>query len=530
MDSNTVEILIKARNAAGSQIESARKQLVSMADTVRVKMLYMAEGMDKAGQAFSRFGKNLSQIGMFASIAGAAISGPMILAFKEAEKYSSAVSREITTFKNQVLSLQISIAQALIPIIGNLNNILANLLNYWNSLSQAQQQAIVQTVFMTGVFLSLGGAITLIGGKILSLIGNMLKLGAVFATFAALHPIIAAIGIAIGLLGTLMFKFKGVSDVVFNSLEAGWRVLLIAVQTSAGLMAKGIALIQQALQNVVHVLSLIPGPQQKAFKAMENNINNVRTALDSFSENSLTKATNNMKKLNDAVSGAGEWAENVDNFKQSMQGLGDATEKSANASIEKLRLWKQAATSLVQGAAQGMENAMSTFFFDAMTGQLKSLQDYFASFGRAILQTLAQVIAKLLVMKVLQGIAGSKGSIWGVGVNSLMHTGGEVRKAHTGAYIHRKAHSGLSPDEINITALAGEGVISRKGMANIGGKKGLSEIESGKVGKDQNVIINVAVSAWDATDVTRNMDIIVNGIANKIRNNNEIRDVMRRYN
>lgn len=531
MDNERIlEILIRAKNAAGAGINDAHKTLSSFLTSSQRQALLLSKGLKELGDTFRRLGKDISQVGMFMTLTGAAITGPLIMAFKNAEKYSSSVANQMTRFRATTESLQISIANALVPAIQKFNNILSSLLSWWNSLSVAQQQLIVQTTLMAGVFLTLGGTLVMITGKIISLVGTIAKLSAAFLAFAAVNPVIIAVGAAIAGLAVLMWKFKAVSDTVLGAVEALWRTLVVVV---AGLLASilsSLAFIEGAVEKVVRVMAKLPGPQKKMFEGLADGIKAAREQLDGFANASLNAAIDNGRKLGTILTtGNSELAESFNSAKESVQSFGTAASQAFDTVAYNAQIKMEAIKALVGGAANAMTNSMSTFFFDAMTGQLKSLKSYFADFGRSILQTLAQVIAKLLVMKALQSVSNN-GSIWGVALSSL-HNGGEV-KAHNGGFFpqpKRKAHNGMSPDEVNITTLTGEGVISRRGMANIGGAQGLSDIESGKTGGSGNIILNMVVSAWDASDVIRNQDIIVAAIGQKVRTNSDIRDTLRKY-
>lgn len=65
----------------------------------------------------------------------------------------------------------------------------------------------------------------------------------------------------------------------------------------------------------------------------------------------------------------------------------------------------------MDGVAQGMFDGFKTFFFDAMTGQLKTFEDYIKSFANSVAQTLSQLASKML----MQTIVGGIGSLLGMG-------------------------------------------------------------------------------------------------------------------
>jgi len=179
--------------------------------------------------------------------------------------------------------------------------------------------------------------------------------------------------------------------------------------------------------------------------------------------------------------------------------------------------------------ASNMESAFSNLFFKAFTGELKSVKEVFADFGRSMLQMISQILAKIVMIKLLTTLAGGAGgNIFGVAVSSLFHEGGMVRNRHRNFI---KAHQGLAPDEVPIIAQTGEGVLSRRGMSALGGSDNLRALNKGENGRGGGVTINVnqVIQAWDAQDVWRNRKMLSNAIADDIYNNGKIRSVIRSY-
>ncbi|MDD5487172.1 MAG: hypothetical protein PHW65_06430 [Dehalococcoidales bacterium] len=178
-------------------------------------------------------------------------------------------------------------------------------------------------------------------------------------------------------------------------------------------------------------------------------------------------------------------------------------------------------------SARNMQNAFSEFFFKAFTGELRSVKEVFADFGRAVLQMISNILAKLLLIKMFTAMAGSSGQIFGVPVGSLFHRGGMVKK-HQGGLI--RAHNGLAPDEVPIIAQTGEGVLSRRGMDALGGSDNLRALNRGEgIGGGVTINVNQVIQAWDAQDVWRNRRMLSNAIADDIYNNGKIRSVIRNY-
>jgi len=179
-------------------------------------------------------------------------------------------------------------------------------------------------------------------------------------------------------------------------------------------------------------------------------------------------------------------------------------------------------------SAHNMQNAFSEFFFKAFTGELRSIKEVFANFGRAVLQMISNILAKLLLIKIFTAMAGAGGTIFGVPVASLFHQGGAVQRRNR-AFI--RAHNGLAPDEVPIIAQTGEGILSRRGMQALGGSDNLRALNNGDSIRGEGITINVnqVIQAWDAQDVWRNRKMLSNAIADDIYNNGKIRSVIRSY-
>ena len=179
-------------------------------------------------------------------------------------------------------------------------------------------------------------------------------------------------------------------------------------------------------------------------------------------------------------------------------------------------------------SARNMQNAFSQFFFKAFTGELRNLNEIFVDFGRAILQMISNILARLLLIKMFTAMAGPGGKIFGVAIGSLFHEGGIVGKQHRGFI---RAHNGLAPDEVPIIAQTGEGMLSRRGMQALGGSDNLRTLNRGEQVERGGITINInqVIQAWDAQDVWRNRKALSNAIADDIYNNGKIRSVIRSY-
>lgn len=216
--------------------------------------------------------------------------------------------------------------------------------------------------------------------------------------------------------------------------------------------------------------------------------------------------------------------ETGDNTAEILKNVAKQVGDSAKDAAEKFNAMEEFA----KQSARNIQNAFSDFFFKAFTGELRSMQEIFANFGRAVLQMISNILAKLLLIKLFTAMAGASGTIFGVPVGSLFHQGGLIRK-HRGGLI--RAHSGLAPDEVPIIAQTGEGILSRQGMRTLGGPDNLKSLNRGEGAGAGGVTINInqVIQAWDAQDVWRNRKALSNAIADDIYNNGKIRSVIRSY-
>lgn len=105
--------------------------------------------------------------------------------------------------------------------------------------------------------------------------------------------------------------------------------------------------------------------------------------------------------------------------------------------------WKDTATQMEnigKAAAEGMQNAFSELFFDAMSGKMKRLGDYVMSFLQSVQKAIAQALAQQATAGLIKGatqLIGSIASAWaGTGSDS---TGGGLVDAggsYTGSSIY----------------------------------------------------------------------------------------------
>jgi len=141
---------------------------------------------------------------------------------------------------------------------------------------------------------------------------------------------------------------------------------------------------------------------------------------------------------------------------------------------------------LTEHTASAMQQNFSDLFFDVMTGELKTLQDY----ATAIFQSISRVMSDLLAQNLVEGLfgdlsksGGGGGGLIGSLIGAIAGSGGVSAKgnAFSPSGVHQFSRGGIVKD-ITPFAFAGGskiGVMGEKGdeavmpLANVGGELGV---------------------------------------------------------
>ena len=197
----------------------------------------------------------------------------------------------------------------------------------------------------------------------------------------------------------------------------------------------------------------------------------------------------------------------------------------------------------VKSAVAGMTGVLNSFFSDTFSGQLKKAKDYFAEFGKSLLNMFSKMISEMIARWILFGTAmGGGNGAGGIGkwagiissIGSLFPGGGggigKIQPAtsignigrgslfppiqlHSGGLI--KAHSGLAMDEVPIIAQSGERILSR------------AQNRRYEQGSQSPVV--VMIQAWDTQDIMRNRKSIEGIIINALKSNSGVRGAVKNY-
>lgn len=126
----------------------------------------------------------------------------------------------------------------------------------------------------------------------------------------------------------------------------------------------------------------------------------------------------------------------------------------------------QLAADMAKSTAQAMQSAFSDFFFDAMTGKMKSLASYVTSFLNAIARSISNMLANSLVGSITNSVGGFFNN--GAGASNTSAQPGTVKVGHQGGLIlhggglvvPRFHFGGLADNEVPAILMKRERVLS----------------------------------------------------------------------
>jgi len=443
----------------------------------------LGQTVSKAGDQIFTVSKQISNVGKNLAFFGAGIITPMIVAFKSAEKYSNSVRYEMERLNNVTIQMRTSVAESLVPVMHSLSNVLADLLQRWNRISPAMRESILQTTFMAGMWLTLGGITISLASKVGQLVGRLLQFSGALLTFAAANPGIALTVAALAGVAFAIIKLGGLTPIL-NWLEtqalriaAGWvmvaRSLAIAHEWSTraadplGLWSKQLLEnIRQAQTGLTAQLEIINGK-------IKNLTSGNSGAMAGFVEG-LSGQVNTIKDL---FANLGKTEFSIpDTIFEATKSFSEGWRDAMKQTTYDLQNWGKMAEMIVQQTASAMQSTFSNFFQDAFKGQLKDAKEYFAEFGNYCLKIISDVIAQIITAKIVTGI-GNAFSSWGGGASAASSTG--------------QIGSGFSAGTSGLSFAEGTDAIPYTGMYRLHeGEKVTPKYDAGNNGDIQITIIN----------------------------------------
>lgn len=507
-----LEIVMKLKDEVTKRLQGIEGNIQKFANSCK-----------QLGGTMRQVGREISQVGQNLIFMGGALMGPLALAFKSAEKYSLSVSNELKRLDNAFIGLRVSIAEALLPVVHQVANVFGNLLNLWNSLSPATQAMIVQSIAVSGIFLTLGGIVLSLVGRFTRLGGIIIDLISKFALFALANPWLVGIAAVVAGLIVVFLKFRDVAVPVLNAIEIACQMVYIGFVKLIKYLLIGFDNLALGLEKFYEVLGKIPGKLGEPYREASENIKTFRENLQELIKASDVEMSRVGDKIaNTLTTGEGSLVKGYDKAKSAIKGFIDSLKGLGNeVNIQEVAQKFDAIQSIAEGTARSLSSSFKHFFSDAFHGQIDSAKDYFREFGDMMLEVLAEVFAKMILIKTVGAMFP--------GMIPFFHEGGMVY--HAGGVVQPiRAHSGLAPDEIPIIAQSGEGVVSRRGMSALGSTN-LKRLNRGEGIGDSTQMFNVYINANDAKSfrdmLVQHPDVFENAIIDAVNKNKPIRNAIR---
>jgi hypothetical protein len=329
-------------------------------------------------------------------------------------------------------------------------------------------------------------------------------------------------GITAGLAVILKFAFL-LAKLPALFTAAGMAAKAFGAILSVGWLGK-LLLILAAIKGVDWLLKQSPvykkAMEEKKVTSASGGDSKVGGSIDlgriSVKASELTQALTKLKNM---------WALTVEGFNVGLEEV-----------LKKFGSWGSMMQNLAMNLATGMSSVFSDFFFDVFSGEMKTFEEYAASFGKTVIKMIADLIAQLMVMwvvvQLIQSTPTGRAMInmlgWG-GMMSAENQAASPATKHEGGYI-RRAHDGLSTGEIPIIAQKGEGILSRNGMASLGGEDKLNQVNNGNgVGGGPTINLVQVIQAWGPEDVYRNRKMLASGMIEELERNGGLRTAVKKY-
>jgi len=255
-------------------------------------------------------------------------------------------------------------------------------------------------------------------------------------------------------MGDAWFNFRAEVGKAFIESEAGEKSLDFITQSlnEAGFFAKQFF---EEMDSGITLMDRMLAPLEKMITGqsiLTTKLRNNRVIQDLFNQTLETTVVT------------------AESLEPKFEVIGESIQKE----IDKLKRFQENMSKIIIKSVNSWADAVGKGFADMLFEGKSFTESMVSAFKNMAAQFVAAVtamIAKWLAFLALRKIGSAFGWFG-------FHDGGEIPSFHSGGAI--KAHSGLAVDEVPIIAQSGEGILSRRGMANIGGAKSLNALNSGE--------------------------------------------------
>jgi len=413
------------------------------------------------------------------------------------------VGSKILSFKMQQLKasfndLRIILGDKLIPVVQNIVIGLTNIIGKFSKFAESHpvltRRILELTAALSGLLIALGLVAVIVGT--VSTISIPIT-AAIVGIVGALYLSVSAIKMWGGEIKAFFYSIStGMWDLYKGMLETARAINTIFMKLSIGSMKDFF------LENI--------NTLNRAIRRAEDNIKITGDAAASVLEQenekeaAIRKAIEALKEQGKAFGGMSESAT------EAMLKIEDSLDKLKNGTDNTFNFMEELATQ----SAHNIQNAFSTFFFQAFKGELQSAKEAFAEFGNAVLQMMANLAAEWVALQIMTGIKTGLGMLFGGGA-ATTSTGATGMATAGQSFIASHA--------------AGTPYIPQTGLYKLHKGEAVIDAQKNSQGGGTTIQPVVVIQAWDARDVSRNMDTISNGLAQSLRSNSNFREAVKKY-
>lgn len=387
------------------------KRLGIIVNETTVKQWALTNGLIKQGQELSEQQKVLARYGV--------IMESTKNAQGDLARTIGSTTNQARIFSSITSELAVTLGTALLPAVNStlvlLNKLLRSVQTFVSTFPNATSAIVIFSA-------SMGILATVAGGVLLIL------------------PGLAAAAAAAG---TTMLAVAGALTLKFLILASAITAVVLAVQNFDFLkgiffsFAEGVnqmvASAQEGLAGLMEMLAKLPGPQQAFFQGLATDY---QASAIEFKKDADMMGEAAVKAFQGSIDKAGEFANKVnqtgEDIKNGFNGVWDGvaeesakfykdSAKDSKNWLVKMKEDFKIFEEMGKRTFNTMADTFSNLFYDSVMGELTSLQEVFASFGRSVIRIIADIVAQWVAMKIMTGIAG-------------VFTGGTAAVAGAGGY------------------------------------------------------------------------------------------------
>lgn len=265
----------------------------------------------------------------------------------------------------------------------------------------------------------------------------------------------------------------------------------------------------QSIGKVADEMMIVENETERYVSLLRTKTKSVKDATQAVKDNAGA--------IEDAKNKSTAWAETINSLKETLIKWRDDARDLGKALGEVIT---KTMDDIASGTAKAFRSSLEEGkdFVESMKEMFRNL--LFDITEEIIRSGIRALLAELFTFGTPEaggGGGGIGGLIKGIaGFFTKGHEGGRVTPFGIQKY-HRGGFPGLKSDEVLGVLQTGERVLNKKETKEYEGPRGLT------------VIVNQVIQAWDSADVWRNRDTLALGVADAIKRNSTIREVIRQY-